>query len=187
MCGFAKSACWLGFHLDGISNLECKFDLKRKHFYRYNIWNMSSWANIVTKCLCLVFRSIFIPSGWLWGNWYFHSFFCGSAEGWGGNMNLKGVDEKAKIPPIKQRPTLRLWMNGKLIPKPVGYSPIWPEGSRIKEYGRNTKVLNKQMKCRLAGKIAGSKKVIGFPKTTIWRGQRLRWWWCILVPGVWWP
>ena len=96
-------------------------------------------------------------------------------------------DEKAKIPPIKQRPTLRLWMNGKLIPKPVGYSPIWPEGSGIKEYGRNTKVLNKQMKCRLAGKIAGSKKVIGFPKTTIWRGQRLRWWWCILVYGVWWP
>ena len=45
MCGFAKSACWLGFHLDGISNLECKFDLKRKHFYRYNyhIWNMSIW------------------------------------------------------------------------------------------------------------------------------------------------
>ena len=127
--------------------------------------HMGSWANIVTKCLCLVFRSIFIPSGWLWGNWYFHSFFCGSAEGWGGNMNLKGVDKKAKIPPIKQRPTLRLWMNGKLIPKPVGYSPIWPEGSGIKEYGRNTKVLNKQMKCRVAGKIAGSKKKwLDFPK-----------------------
>ena len=151
MCGFAKSACWLGFHLDGISNLECKFDLKRKHFYRYNIWNMSSWANIVTKCLCLVFRSIFIPSGWLWGNWYFHSFFCGSAEGWGGNMNLKGVDEKAKIPPIKQRPTPRLWMNGKLMPKPVyrvrtrATHRYGQRGRGIKKYGGNTKCLIKQM------------------------------------------
>ena len=88
--------------------------------------------------------------GWLEGNWYFHS-----SSLWvslGPNMNLKRGDQKVEIPllSIKQRPSPRLWMNGKLIPKPVyrvrrATRRYGQRGSGIKKYRRNTKCLIKQI------------------------------------------
>ena len=90
-----------------------------------------------------------LPSSWLGGNWYFHTF---SKSGSAAEVKYEFERKRSKganpLSTIKSPPSSPpgWWMNGKLIPLyGVGYSPIWPAaGSGIKKYGRNTKWLIKQ-------------------------------------------
>ena len=116
----------------------------RWKIYIMNYFN-DSFVNVVRKVQCLDFRRISSLLGWLGGNWYFHSFSCGSAEKPGSKYEFEKERSKGgEILSSNAPPLNRVWMNGKLIPKPLsiagegeGYSPIWPQGSGIKKYGRN--------------------------------------------------
>ena len=147
---FAKSACWLGFHLDGIPNFKSKFILGRFFLDILSFMKHFSFRWILSEKFNVWISGSLPRDGWLEGNWYFHS-----SSLWvslGPNMNLKRGDEKVEIPllSIKQRPSPRLWMNGKLIPKPVyrvrrATRRYGQRGSGIKKYRRNTKCLIKQI------------------------------------------
>ena len=114
---------------------------------QYSVWTES--AILWPKSSVWISGLNPLPSSWLGGNWYFHTF---SKSGSAAEVKYEFERKRSKganpLSTIKSPPSSPpgRWMNGKLIPLyGVGYSPIWPAaGSGIKKYGRNTKWLIKQ-------------------------------------------